>query len=77
MYIKFFIELLIYIINLKNIFLLIYYYILFIEYNKLLFEKFSSMHGNLILKEKIIIKFIEYRLISKKGEGTFSEVLKA
>lgn len=26
---------------------------------------------------KIIIRFLEYRLISKKGEGTFSEVLKA
>ena len=25
----------------------------------------------------VLISFLEYRLISKKGEGTFSEVLKA
>lgn len=42
------------------------------------------MHSKLIMKQKgwpwithIISLLLEYRLISKKGEGTFSEVLKA
>ena len=42
------------------------------------------MHSKLIMKQKFWLCFthitsflLEYRLISKKGEGTFSEVLKA
>ena len=34
------------------------------------------MHSKNLLSFNIYL-FIEYRLISKKGEGTFSEVLKA
>ena len=29
------------------------------------------------MSRTIVIHYLEYRLISKKGEGTFSEVLKA
>ena len=35
------------------------------------------MHSKYILTSSNLFSLIEYRLISKKGEGTFSEVLKA